>query len=131
GYPPFSESISGTSLNDQIIKGLYTFPDEFWSEVSEPAKDLIRKMMCVDSTKRLTINDVLEHPWLADDHENTTRVNKIMYPSTVVSTPPTITSAKRPACDDDTSTSEPCTKPTDEKPTESNHSSGRSKRVKH
>ncbi|CAF1253505.1 unnamed protein product [Rotaria sordida] len=131
GYPPFSESISGTPLNDQIIKGLYTFPDEFWSEISESAKDLIRKMMCVDPTKRLTINGVLEHPWLVDDHDNTTRVDKIMHPSKVISTPPTITSVKRPAYDDDTPLSEPCTKSTDEKPTESNYSSGRSKRVKH
>ncbi|CAF3801968.1 unnamed protein product [Rotaria sordida] len=131
GYPPFSESISGTPLNDQIIKGLYTFPDEFWSEVSESAKDLIRKMMCVDPTKRLTITGVLEHPWLVDDHDNTTRVDKIMHPSKVISTPPTITSVKRPACDDDTPLSEPCTKPTDEKPTENNYSSGRPKRVKH
>ncbi|CAF4916774.1 unnamed protein product, partial [Rotaria sp. Silwood1] len=131
GYPPFSESISGIPLNDQIIKGLYTFPDEFWSEVSAPAKDLIRKMMCVDPATRLTMNAVLEHPWLADDHDNTARVDKIMYPSTVISTPPTIKSVKRSACDDDTSTSEPCTKEVEETPTESNTSSGRPKRVKH
>jgi serine/threonine-protein kinase Chk2 len=131
GYPPFSESVSGTSLNDQIIQGLYTFADEFWSEVSESVKDLIRKMMCIDPAKRLTMAGVLEHPWLADDLENTERVNKIMYPSTIISTPPTIKTSKRAACDDETSTKETRTKSTDEKPSESNYASGRPKRVKH
>jgi len=121
GYPPFSESISGTPLNDQIIQGLYTFPDEFWSDVSESAKDLIRKMMCIDPVKRLSIADALEHPWLADDHENTTRVENIMYPSTTIKT------AKRSACDDD----DTALTATDEKPTDSTYSSGRPKRVRH
>jgi serine/threonine-protein kinase Chk2 len=131
GYPPFNESISGTPLNDQIIQGLYTFPDEFWSEVSESVKDLIRKMMCIDPVKRLTIAGVLEHPWLADDLENTERVNKIMYPSTVISTPPTIKTTKRSVCDDEISTKEKRTKSTDDKPSESTYASGRPKRVKH
>ena len=38
-------------------------------------------MMCVDSAKRLTITGVLEHSWLANDEENTSRVEKIMYPA--------------------------------------------------
>jgi serine/threonine protein kinase len=130
GYPPFSESISGTPLNDQIIKGLYTFPDEFWSEVSEPVKDLIRKMMCTDPAKRLTMTGVLEHPWLADDDENTNRVDKIMYPSTVNATPPTVKTGKRSACDDESS-KDTRTKSTDEPPSESTYASGRPKRVKH
>ncbi|CAF0965840.1 unnamed protein product [Rotaria magnacalcarata] len=124
GYPPFSDSISGTPLSDQIIKGLYTFPDEFWSEVSESVKDLIRKMMCIDPVKRLTIDGVLEHSWLADDYDNTARVNKIMFPSQTISTPST---GKRSACDDESSS----TKPVDETPVENNYASGRPKRVKH
>jgi serine/threonine protein kinase len=119
-------------LNDQIIKGLYTFPNEFWSEISEPVRDLIRKMMCVDPVKRLTMAGVLEHPWLADDDENTNRVDKIMYPSAVIATPPTVQASKRPACDDEASPAKNTrAKSTDEKPSESTYSSGRPKRVKH
>jgi len=80
GYPPFSSSESGKPMNDQIINGLYTFPDEFWSDVSDSVKDLIRKMMCIDPVRRLTIDEVLQHPWLNDDVENTTRVDNILYP---------------------------------------------------
>ncbi|CAF1922685.1 unnamed protein product [Rotaria magnacalcarata] len=96
GYPPFSESHDSAPLNEQILKGLYTFPDEFWSEISAPAKDLIRQMMCVDPIKRLTITSVLEHPWLANDHDNTVRVDKIMYP-----TLQTMKSMKRAARDEE------------------------------
>lgn len=67
-------------MREQILKGLYTFPDEFWFGVSATAKDLIRQMMCVDSNKRLTIANVLEHPWLANDPVNTERVEKIIQP---------------------------------------------------
>ena len=81
GYPPFSESPDTPPLTEQILKGLYAFPDEFWSDVSDTAKDLIRQMMCVDPNKRLTIAGVLEHPWLANDLDNTSRVEKIMHPT--------------------------------------------------
>jgi serine/threonine protein kinase len=68
-------------LQEQICNGLYTFPDEFWSDVSESAKDLIRKMMCVDPAQRLTIAGVLEHAWLADDQNVINRVDTLLYPT--------------------------------------------------
>lgn len=78
GYPPFSESPDSPPLTEQILKGLYTFPDAFWSGVSASAKDLIRQMMCVDPNKRLSMKTVLDHPWLATDHENTSRIDKLL-----------------------------------------------------
>jgi serine/threonine protein kinase len=88
-------------------------------------------MMCLNPENRLTIADVLEHPWLADDRENTTRVEKIMYPSGIIPTPPATKNGKRSAGDDDSSTTESSSKVIDEKPSESKYSSGRPKRVKH
>jgi len=89
-------------------------------------------MMCTDPEKRLTMTGVLEHPWLADDLENTERVNKIMYPSTVIPTPSTVKTAKRSAHDDESPTRETRKKSSDEKPSESTtYASGRPKRVKH
>jgi hypothetical protein len=38
-----------------------------WSSVSEPAKDLVRKMLVVDPMKRLTAAQVLQHPWIRAD----------------------------------------------------------------
>jgi len=121
GYPPFSESPDSPPLTEQILKGLYTFPEAFWSDVSEQAKDLVRQMMCVDPNKRLTITGVLEHPWLANDHDNTFRVEKIMYP-----TVQTIKTCKRPTFDEDTAMDED-----DITPATESSSNGRTKRVKH
>jgi serine/threonine protein kinase len=121
GYPPFSESPGLPPLTEQILKGLYTFPDEFWSDVSETAKDLIRQMMCVDPNKRLTMAGVLEHPWLADDRDNTTRVEKIMQP-----TLSTVRTFKRPMCDEDSAMDE-----SDDTRTTASNSYVRAKRVKH
>lgn len=131
GYPPFSDSISGKPLNDQIIEGLYTFPDEFWSDVSDPAKDLIRKMMCTDPAKRLTMDGVLQHPWLADDLDNTKRVDSIMHPSQVAKTPPTVQLPKRSACDDAEEETAPATKEVMTTASESTYASGRRKRAKY
>ncbi|CAI5997120.1 unnamed protein product [Closterium sp. NIES-64] len=35
-----------------------------WKNVSGDAKDLIRRMLCVDVNERFTIDDVLAHPWV-------------------------------------------------------------------
>lgn len=35
-----------------------------WEPISEGAKDLICKMLCLDPKKRLTIQEVLNHRWL-------------------------------------------------------------------
>jgi len=77
--------------------------------------------MCVDPNKRLTIAGVLEHPWLANDHDNTSRVDKLMYP-----TLPTIKSAKRSAFDKDAEMDED-----DDTPATESSLNGRTKRVKH
>ena len=34
GYPPFSDSVQGMTLYDQILKGHYSFPEMHWGTVS-------------------------------------------------------------------------------------------------
>lgn len=55
GYPPFTDDRKDYDLKTQIIQGLYDFPDRFWSGVSESAKDLVSKLICVDPAKRITL----------------------------------------------------------------------------
>ena len=63
GYPPFYDE-SEPRLFRKIRQGNPDMNDPVWEEVSQDAKDLIAKLLVVDPTKRLTIEQVLEHPWM-------------------------------------------------------------------
>ncbi|PKU31517.1 serine threonine-protein kinase chk2 [Limosa lapponica baueri] len=64
GYPPFNEQNTRLSLKDQITRGEYTFISKEWKHVSDTALDLVKKLLVVDPSKRLTTEEALEHPWL-------------------------------------------------------------------
>jgi serine/threonine protein kinase len=38
--------------------------EDVWSNVSAPGIDLLQKMLCVSVDNRLTMAQVLEHPWM-------------------------------------------------------------------
>jgi serine/threonine-protein kinase RCK2 len=62
GFPPFyDESIS--VLTEKVAKGYYTFLSPWWDDISSSAKDLITHLLCVDTSKRFTIDEFLAHPW--------------------------------------------------------------------
>jgi calcium/calmodulin-dependent protein kinase I len=63
GYPPFMED-SQQALFAKIRKGQYEFDPQFWDVVSEPAKDLVSKLLVVDPKARYTPEQVLAHPWI-------------------------------------------------------------------
>jgi serine/threonine-protein kinase Chk2 len=67
GYPPFSDEIKEYTLQDQICNGRYSFPKEYWNDVSKDAIDLITKLLTIDSQKRITTAEALNHPWMKDD----------------------------------------------------------------
>merc|ERR1712078_558989 len=66
GYPPFIESNQRT-LFRKIRKGQYEFHEEYWGQVSEDAKDLIRNLLVVDPDKRYTSEQALENKWIGAD----------------------------------------------------------------
>mmetsp|Transcript_9060 Transcript_9060/g.13531 ORF Transcript_9060/g.13531 Transcript_9060/m.13531 type:complete len:337 (-) Transcript_9060:288-1298(-) len=63
GYPPFHGS-DQARLFRRIRSGSYKFHPEYWSGVSNEACDLIRKLLTVDVSKRITAAEALNHPWL-------------------------------------------------------------------
>ncbi|XP_016898487.1 serine/threonine-protein kinase Chk2 isoform X2 [Cynoglossus semilaevis] len=63
GYPPFHEDF-GRSVTDQIIQGEFVMKPSRWKHVSAQAKDVVRKLLVVDPSKRMTIDEALQHPWL-------------------------------------------------------------------
>uniref|UniRef100_A0A3P8VFJ6 MAP kinase-activated protein kinase 5 n=1 Tax=Cynoglossus semilaevis TaxID=244447 RepID=A0A3P8VFJ6_CYNSE len=68
GYPPFySKHHSRTIPKDmrkKIMMGSFDFPEDEWSQISEMAKDIVRKLLKVKPEERLTIEGALAHPGL-------------------------------------------------------------------
>ncbi len=63
GYPPFGDENPAVT-NQKILSGNFQFHDEYWSNVSAEAKDLIRGMLTVDPRLRLNVTQALDHPWM-------------------------------------------------------------------
>jgi len=49
---------------DQIRQGDYEMPKNPWSSISAEAKDLVRHLLTVDTSKRITLEQALEHDFL-------------------------------------------------------------------
>ncbi|KAJ6360687.1 hypothetical protein OIU77_004660 [Salix suchowensis] len=66
GVPPFwAETESG--IFRQILQGQLDLESDPWPNISESAKDLIRKMLERDPRQRITAHEVLCNPWIVDD----------------------------------------------------------------
>ncbi|KAK7087713.1 MAP kinase-activated protein kinase 5-like [Littorina saxatilis] len=85
GYPPFYSENPSHSLTphmkNKIMSGDYEFPHEEWDNISEDAKDIIRKLLYVDPMKRMTIHELAAHPWL---DRSTSARNKTPLSSPVI-----------------------------------------------
>lgn len=52
------------SVYEKIRSGVLDFPAPYWSNVSEEAKDLIRRLLNVVPHERYSAAQALEHPWI-------------------------------------------------------------------
>ncbi|XP_045767655.1 peripheral plasma membrane protein CASK isoform X3 [Maniola jurtina] len=69
GYLPFT----GTRerLFEAICRGRLRFDAPLWDDISDAAKDLVQRMLTVDHTQRINIQEVLNHRWIRDrDKQN-------------------------------------------------------------
>ncbi|XP_068749664.1 serine/threonine-protein kinase Chk2-like [Montipora capricornis] len=103
GYPPFSEETSKRPLNEQIIKGLYSFPKLYWKSVSAEAIDLVKRLLTVDADKRITVDEALQHPWISNDEVVIEKANRLMAEGNFSMPPPAEPGPKKrhPSDDDD------------------------------
>ncbi|CAL9074154.1 unnamed protein product [Musa acuminata var. zebrina] len=63
GVPPFwAETEQG--IAQAIIRSVIDFRRDPWPKVSDAAKDLVKRMLDPDPNRRLTAQEVLDHPWL-------------------------------------------------------------------
>jgi len=56
---------SDHQLFEKIIRVEYDFNGAEWEDVSEEAKDFIRRLLVADPRQRMTTEQCLQHPWLA------------------------------------------------------------------
>ncbi|XP_022746175.1 calcium-dependent protein kinase 1-like [Durio zibethinus] len=66
GVPPFWGETE-QEIFDEVLHGDLDFTSDPWPSISESAKDLLRKMLVRDATKRITAHEVLRHPWIQVD----------------------------------------------------------------
>jgi calcium/calmodulin-dependent protein kinase I len=70
GFPPFYADDNNTLFN-MIKTADFEFHSPYWDNVSENAKDLIKKLLVVEPEKRLNTEEILKHPWLTQtEHSN-------------------------------------------------------------
>ncbi|ESN94012.1 hypothetical protein HELRODRAFT_87901 [Helobdella robusta] len=53
-------------LFESIVRGSYSMRGRQWTYISDDAKDLIHRMLELDQEHRITIDEVLRHPWIRE-----------------------------------------------------------------
>ena len=79
GYAPFYGE-KDEDIYKQVLKGEYDFPKEEWDSVSKEAKDLVKKMIEKNPSKRISALDALQHSWFKKNKEKT-KNNKFLAKS--------------------------------------------------
>uniref|UniRef100_A0A0D9VZE1 Aurora kinase n=1 Tax=Leersia perrieri TaxID=77586 RepID=A0A0D9VZE1_9ORYZ len=72
GSPPFEAAEQDDTFR-RIVKVDLSFPTTHY--VSAYAKDLISKLLVKDSSKRLSIDDIMKHPWIT--HQGVVLIKKL------------------------------------------------------
>lgn len=62
GYAPFEGD--GMELREMICDGYFEFSPVYWEDISENAKNLVKRLLVVDSEERATLVDALDSEWL-------------------------------------------------------------------
>lgn len=65
GYPPFLGK-SDDQIKKKVCTGVFQFDGEDWSTISNEAKEIIRKMLVLDVSRRSSAFDALTDDWIRD-----------------------------------------------------------------
>ncbi|CAD8199782.1 unnamed protein product [Paramecium octaurelia] len=78
GKPPFETSDVKTTYN-KISQCQFNFPDHI--QISENAKNLISRILVLDPSKRLTLDEILSHPFMTSNPiPKTTHISQLLSP---------------------------------------------------
>jgi calcium/calmodulin-dependent protein kinase I len=84
GYPPF-HSDNDAKILEQTLSGKFQYFSPEWDSVSKNAKDFINNLIVVGHKVRMTVDQVLAHPWL--DSEIKRREGKTVTDEESISLP--------------------------------------------
>lgn len=65
GRPPFN-SRSNREVLEKTVKGAYKMSGIEWNDISDQAKDLVKRMLCTNPEQRITAEEILQHPWIKE-----------------------------------------------------------------
>jgi serine/threonine protein kinase len=63
GYPPFNGS-SDYEVHESVLRGKLVFEEVVWGKLSNAARDFVSKLLCDDSSKIVSVEEALRHPWV-------------------------------------------------------------------
>ncbi|XP_010934324.2 phosphoenolpyruvate carboxylase kinase 2-like [Elaeis guineensis] len=63
GMPPFYGD-TAVEIFEKVLRANLRFPTRIFRTVSPAAKDLLRRMLCKDVSRRFSAEQVLGHPWI-------------------------------------------------------------------
>ncbi|KAK6781042.1 hypothetical protein RDI58_023226 [Solanum bulbocastanum] len=66
GIPPFYGD-STEEIFEAVLRANLRFPTRIFRSVSPAAKDLLRRMLCKDVSRRFSAEQVLRHPWITSN----------------------------------------------------------------
>jgi len=74
GKPPFETSDTKTTYK-RILRVSYSFPSSV--PISDEAKDLISKILVLDPSKRLTLDEIMQHPFMRNHPNKAISTNQL------------------------------------------------------
>ena len=64
GCLPFDDDSSEKEIARQTIHDATPYPKEIWKKLSVESKQFVDNLLDKDPKKRMSIKEVLEHPWI-------------------------------------------------------------------
>lgn len=58
--PFYGENIN--AVYKSIVSGSFSLEGEIWNNISIEAKDLVKRLLCLDPNLRLSAKETLQHP---------------------------------------------------------------------
>jgi len=70
GYPPFHDE-NAVEMCKKIKTATFAFDAPYWDNISDAAKDLIKRCLTLDPKKRITAAEAMVHPFLTQEFTGT------------------------------------------------------------